>query len=55
MKMYLRPLRKIDVVAASGDTITFLYFSVTFATASVIGDEYGPITASTLSSVISFS
>ena len=45
MKMYLRPFLKIDVVAASGATMTFLYFSVTLATASVIGEEYGPITA----------
>ena len=57
MKMYFRrgSFLKMDVVAASGETITFLYFSVTLATASVIGDEYGPITASTLSSVMSFS
>ena len=31
------------------------YFSLTLATAPVIGEEYGPMTASTLSSVISFS
>ena len=55
MKMYLRPFLKIEVVAASGATITFLCFSVTFATASVIAEEYGPITTSTLSSVMSFS
>ena len=55
MKMYFRPFRKIDVVAASGETMTFLYFSVTLAAASVTGDEYGPITPSTLSSVMSFS
>ena len=48
-------LRMMDVVAASGETMTFWYFSLTFATASVIGEEYGPMTASTLSSVISFS
>src|SRR5881409_1883102 len=45
----------MEVVAASGVIITFLYFSVTFADASVTGEEYGPITASTLSSVMSFS
>ena len=28
MKMYLRPFLKMEVVAASGATITFLYFSV---------------------------
>ena len=55
MKTYLRPFLKIEVVAASGATITFLYFSVTLATASLIAEEYGPITASTLSSVMSFS
>ena len=54
MNAYRRPFLKIDVVAASGATITFLYFSVTLATASLI-EEYGPITASTLSSVMSFS
>ena len=54
MKMYLRPFLKMEVVAASGATITFLYFSVTLATASVTGEEYGPITTSTLSSVRSF-
>jgi len=43
------------VVAASGATITFLYFSVTFTEASVTGEEYGPMTPSTLSSVMSFS
>ncbi len=42
-------------MAARGATMTFLYFSVTLAAASVTGDEYGPITASTLSSVMSFS
>ncbi len=55
MKMYLRPFLKIDVVAARGATITFLYFSVTLTAASVTGDEYGPMMASTLSSVMSFS
>ena len=45
----------MEVVAASGATITFLYFSVTLTDASVTGDEYGPITPSTLSSVMSFS
>src|SRR5882724_6682066 len=55
MKMYLRPFLKIDVVAASGATVTFLYFSVTLTEASVTGDEYGPMMASTLSSVMSFS
>ena len=55
MKMYFRPFLKIDVVAASGATMTFLYFSVTLATASLTAEEYGPITASTLSSVMSFS
>ena len=39
MKMYFRPFLKMDVVEASGETITFLYFSVTLATASVMGDE----------------
>src|SRR5438094_9822174 len=45
MKMYLRrgSFRKMPVVAANGATITFLYFSVTLATASVTGEEYGPI------------
>jgi hypothetical protein len=43
------------VVAASGATMIFLYFSVTLAAASDTGDEYGPITPSTLSSVMSFS
>ena len=33
--MYFRPFLKIEVVAASGATITFLYFSVTLATASL--------------------
>jgi len=55
MKAYLRPFLKMEVVAASGITITFLYFSVTLAAASDTGEEYGPITASTLSSVMSFS
>jgi hypothetical protein len=55
MKMNLRPFLKMDVVAASGATITFWYFSVTFTAASVIAEEYGPITASTLSSEMSFS
>ena len=55
MKMYLRPCRKTDVVAAKGETMTFLYFSLIPATDSVIAEEYGPITASTLSSVMSFS
>jgi hypothetical protein len=55
MKMNLRPFLKMDVVAASGATITFWYFSVTLTAASVMADEYGPITASTLSSEISFS
>ncbi len=41
MKAYLRPFLKIDVVAASGATITFLYFSVTLATASLMAEEYG--------------
>jgi len=55
--MYLRrgSFRKMPVVAANGATITFLYFSVTLATASVTGEEYGPITTSTLSSVRSLS
>ena len=39
MKIYLRPFLKIDVVEANGDTSTFLYFSVTLATASVMGEE----------------
>src|SRR5436189_72595 len=43
----------MEVVAARGATITFLYFSVTLTDASVTGDEYGPITPSTLSSVMS--
>ena len=43
--MYLRrgSFLKMPVVAANGATITFLYFSVTLATASVTGEEYGPI------------
>ena len=41
MKTYLRPFLKIEVVAASGDTFTFLYFSVTLATASLIGNGPG--------------
>ena len=39
MKMYFRPFLKMEVVAASGETMTFLYFSVTLATASVMGEE----------------
>ncbi len=39
MKMYLRPCRKMEVVAASGETSTFLYFSLMPATDSVTADE----------------
>ena len=39
MKMCFRPFRKVEVVAATGATMTVRYFSVTLATASVIGDE----------------
>jgi len=39
MKMYLRPFLKMEVVAARGATITLRYFSVTLATASVMGEE----------------
>ncbi len=39
MKICFRPCLKIDVVAASGETMTFLYFSVMPATDSVIADE----------------
>ena len=42
MKMYLRPFLKIDVVAASGATMTFLYFSVTLTAASVTGTYAKP-------------
>ena len=39
MNTYLRPFLKMDVVEASGETMTFLYFSLTLATASVMGEE----------------
>jgi hypothetical protein len=51
---YFRPFSQSDVVPAIGAIITFRCLSVTSATASVMGEEYGPMTASTLSSVISF-
>jgi len=55
MKMNFRPFLKMEVVAALGATIGILYFSLTSATASVMGEEYGPRTRSTLSCVMSFS
>ena len=51
MKMNFRPFLKIDVVAAQHATIGLRCFSITSATASVIGDEKGEKTASTLSGV----
>ena len=39
MKMYLRPCLKIEVVAARGETRTFLYFSLMPATDSVMPEE----------------
>jgi len=53
--MNFRPFLKIEVVEAMGATIGILYFSFTLATASVMAEEYGPITKSTLSWVMSFS
>ena len=52
---YFRPFSHSDVVPAIGAIITFRCFSVTSATASVMGEEYGPMTASTPPSVINFS
>ncbi len=54
-KMNFRPFLKIDVVAAPVATIGMRCFSVTSAMASVIGEEYGPRIASTLSWAMSFS
>ena len=45
----------MEVVAAMGATIGILCFSVTSATASLMGEPYGPSTRSTLSRVMSFS
>ena len=36
MKMFFRPFSQMDVVEASGASITLPYFSVTLATASVM-------------------
>jgi hypothetical protein len=47
--------RQIEAVAACGAIMTFRCFSGTSATASVIAVPYGPSTASTLSSTMSFS
>ena len=55
MKTNLRPFLKIDVSAAPGASIGMPCFSLTSATNSVIGDEYGPRIAFTLSCVMSFS
>ena len=53
--MNLRPFLKMDVEETIGATIGSRYFSDTLATASLMADEYGPITAFTLSCVISVS
>ncbi len=45
----------MEVAAAVGATIGILYFSFTSATASLMGEPYGPSTRSTLSCVMSFS
>ena len=45
----------MEVAEALGATIGILCFSVTLATASVIGALYGPSTRSTLSWVMSLS
>jgi hypothetical protein len=50
-----RPFSHSDVVPAIGAMSSLRCFSVTSATASVMGEEYGPSTASTRSSAISFS
>ena len=55
MNTNLRPFLKIEVVDASGATMGISYFSLTLATASVIGDEYGTRIASTLICVMSLS
>ncbi|MND00146.1 hypothetical protein D3C83_186590 [compost metagenome] len=55
MNTNLRPFLKIAVVAAPAATIGMRCFSVTLATASVSGDEYGENTASGLSFSSSFS
>ena len=55
MKMNFRPFLKMELVAAAGATRGIRCFSVTSATASVMGEEYGPMTASTLLCVMSFS
>src|SRR5262249_43819302 len=55
MMRYFRPFSHSDVVPAIGAMSTLRCFSVTSAIASVIGEEYGPSTASTRSSVISCS
>ena len=55
MKTKLRPFLKIDVNAAPGASIGIRNFSLTSATNSVIGDEYGPRIASTRSWTMSFS
>ena len=55
MKTYLRPFLKIEVVAALGVIIGIRCFSLSSATASESGEEYGPRIPLTLSCVMSFS
>jgi hypothetical protein len=54
MKTYFRPFLKMELAEAPDATIGILYSSATPATASVIGEDYGPMIRSTLSWVMSF-
>ena len=53
MKINFRPFLKIEVFVAMGASIGIRYFSFTSATASVMGEPYGPRTRSTFSWVMS--